>query len=244
MSSSDNLKVGFIKGGQLGKMLLEAAPTFNIRTLVMDSDPQCPCHNLCHEFVLGDEQSFDDVYAFGKKLDVLTFEYEHINVDALKKLQAEGLKVYPDPSILEIVQDKGRQKEFYKFRGIPTAEFRLISGRKELQACAGFLPAVQKTRKAGYDGKGIYKITTAQDMVAAFDEPSVLEKFIDFDKEIAVIAARNPEGKTVVYPTVEMLFHPTRWRNYVNVQARNKECLYYVVQVFLLFRIIIGILIH
>jgi 5-(carboxyamino)imidazole ribonucleotide synthase len=204
------LKVGFIKGGQLGKMLLEAAPAFDIRTFVLDNDPNCPCHNLCDQLVLGDESLFDDVYAFGKMVDILTFEYEHINIEALKKLKAEGLTIFPDPSILEMVQDKGKQKEFYKTNGIPTSEFRLINGRKDLESMMVFLPAVQKTRRAGYDGKGVHKINSADDLANAFDEPSVLEKFVDFDKEIAVIAARNDKGETVVYPTVEMVFHPTK----------------------------------
>ena len=204
------MKIGFIKGGQLGKMLLEAAPRFDIHSLVMDNDPECPCRHLCHEFVLGDAMNTGDVYAFGKKVDLLTFEYEHIDIEALKKLKTEGLAICPDPSILEIVQDKGRQKEFYRNRGIPTADFRLIAGRQELNACADFFPAVQKLRKNGYDGKGVCKVASLQDIAGAFDAPSVLERCVDFDKEIAVIIARNAKGQTAVYPTVEMMFHPMK----------------------------------
>ncbi len=203
-------KIGFIKGGQLAKMMLEAAAGFDIHSFVLDNDPQCPCRWLCHEFVLGDCLAFDDVYSFGKKVDLLTFEYEHINAQALKKLQAEGLAIYPDPRILEMVQDKGRQKEFFIAHQIPTAQFRLIGNRQALTAAADFFPAVQKTRTAGYDGRGVYKVHSTADIPGAFDGPSVLERCIDFDKEIAVLVARNVKGETAVYPTVEMVFHPVK----------------------------------
>lgn len=204
------LKIGFIKGGQLGKMMLQVAPSFDICSLVMDDDPNCPCRHLCHEFVLGDASNYDDVYAFGKKVELLTFEYEHVNVEALKKLKAEGLSVYPDPSILEMVQDKSAQKNFYRSHQIPTADFRLISNRAALKANEDLLPAMQKTCKAGYDGKGVFRIATREDIIKAFDEPSILERFVDFKKEIAVIVARNNNGEIVIYPTVEMVFHPTK----------------------------------
>lgn len=205
-----HLKLGLIKGGQLGRMILQSAPSFDIQSLVMDDDPHCPCHHLCHEFIKGDALSFDDVYAFGKKLDVLTFEYEHINVEALKKLKAEGLKIYPDPDIIGLVQDKGRQKEFYRQQEIPTADFKLIPDRQSLDAHTDFFPAVQKTCKAGYDGKGIYKLKDKADIPGGFDEPSILEKHIDFLKEISVLVARNINGEIAVYRPVEMVFHPTK----------------------------------
>jgi 5-(carboxyamino)imidazole ribonucleotide synthase len=203
------IRVGIIKGGQLGKMLLQEAASFDIHALVMDNDPHCPCRPLA-DFTEGDCNNFDDVYAFGKKVDVLTFEYEHINIEALKKLKSEGVVIHPDPSILEIVQNKATQKEFYRQNNIPTADFKLISNRLALRMHEDFLPAVQKTCKAGYDGKGVYKIASIGDMASAFDEPSVLEQFVDFQKEISVLMARNAKGQTVVYPTVEMEFHQTK----------------------------------
>jgi 5-(carboxyamino)imidazole ribonucleotide synthase len=205
-----NLKIGFIKGGQLGKMLLQAAPSFDVQSFVMDDDVNCPCRHLCYEFTQGDAMNFDDVYAFGKKVDVLTFEYEHIHVEALKKLKAEGLSIYPDPDIIELVQDKGRQKEFYRSHGIPTADFQIVPNRMALKACTEFFPAVQKTCKAGYDGKGIYKLKNEGDIPDAFNEPSVLEKHIDFDKELAIVVARNINGEIAVYRPVEMVFHPLK----------------------------------
>jgi 5-(carboxyamino)imidazole ribonucleotide synthase len=142
--------VGIIKGGQLGKMLLQEAASFDIHAMVMDNDAHCPCRHLA-EFTLGDCDSFDDVYAFGRKVDVLTFEYEHINVEALKKLKSEGVVIYPDPSIIEIVQNKAIQKEFYRQNGIPTAEFKVVNNRMALRMHEDFFPAVQKTCRAGYD---------------------------------------------------------------------------------------------
>jgi len=204
------LKLGLLKGGQLGRMMLQAAPAFDLQSYVMDDDAHCPCRYLCYEFTQGDAMNFDDVYAFAKKVDVLTFEYEHIHVEALKKLKAEGLTIYPDPAIIELVQDKGRQKEFYSSHGIPTADFQVVPNRVALKACAHLFPAVQKTCKAGYDGKGIFKIKSEKDIPDAFDEPCVLEKFIDFDKEIAIVVARNADGQVAVYRAVEMVFHPSR----------------------------------
>jgi 5-(carboxyamino)imidazole ribonucleotide synthase len=202
-------KVGIIKGGQLGKMLLQEAASFDIHALVMDNDAHCPCRPLA-DFTMGDCDQFDDVYAFGRKTDVLTFEYEHINVTALKKLKSEGIHVYPDPSIIEMVQNKAIQKEFYRRNGIPTADFKLVANRMALRMHEDFFPAIQKTCRAGYDGKGIYKINSSADMTGAFDEPCILEQWIDFQKEISVLIARNAQGQTAIYPTVEMMFHPQK----------------------------------
>ncbi len=208
--SNQRLRVGLIKGGQLGLMLLEVRRQFDIQTFVLDDDPNCPCRDLCDTFVQGDCLDFNDVYAFGKELDLLTFEYEHINIEALRKLQAEGVKVYPDPDILAIVQDKGTQKEFYRTHQIPTSPFYLIRDKEELKALAKQFPLVIKTRKAGYDGKGVLKLNTSAEIDKAFDEPCVVEAYVDFDKEISVVVARNTNGALEVYPTVEMVFHPTK----------------------------------
>ena len=205
-----HLKIGLIKGGQLGKMMLQVAPSFDVQSFVMDDDLNCPCRHLCYEFTQGDAMNFDDVYAFGKKVDVLTFEYEHIHVEALQKLKEDGLAIYPDPDIIELVQDKGRQKEFYRSHGIPTADFQIIPNRLALNACTDFFPAVQKTCKAGYDGKGIYKLKDESDIPGSFNEPSVLEKLIDFDKEIAIVLSRNIDGEIAVYRAVEMVFHRSK----------------------------------
>ena len=194
----------------MGRMLADAAVSFDARLSVMDDDPLCPCREVCRDLTQGNPLNYDDVYTFGKSVDVLTLEYEHVNAQALKQLEADGVAVHPSAAVIELVQDKGRQKEFYRASGIPTADFVLAANAAEIRAHKGFLPAVQKTRQAGYDGKGIHKIACAGDMDDAFDEPSVLERLVDLDKEIAVIVARNTKGETAVYPTVEMMFHPKR----------------------------------
>jgi 5-(carboxyamino)imidazole ribonucleotide synthase len=205
-----HLKFGLIKGGQLGKMMLQQAPSFDVQSYVMDNDAGCPCRHLCYDFTQGDAMNFDDVYAFGKKVDVLTFEYEHINVEALKLLKAEGLPIYPDPDIIELVQDRGRQKQFYASHGIPTADFQIVPNRLALKACSEFFPAVQKTCRAGYDGRGVFKLKGEEDIPDAFDAPSVLEKHVEFEKEISVILARNVHGEVAAYRAVEMMFHPVK----------------------------------
>lgn len=204
------LKVGFIKGGQLAKMMLQVAPSFDIHTLVMDDDQHCPCRYLCHEFISGDSMNFDDVLSFGRRVDVLTFEFEHVNVEALRQLKEQGVSVYPDPEILALVQDKGLQKEFYRKNNFPTADFRLVSNRHMLQTHHDFLPAVQKLCVGGYDGKGVKKLNSVDDIARAFDAPSVLEHLVDIDREIAIIVARNVSGEVAIYPAVEMVFHPTQ----------------------------------
>lgn len=205
-----NLKLGIIAGGQLGKMLIQEASKWDLHTLVLDPDPNCPASGIAHEHVMGNYLNFDDVYLFGKKVDLLTYEIENINVEALKQLQAEGLKVIPDPSILEIIQDKGLQKELYYKHHIPTAPFRLYQNKKEL-LCAleqGDLsyPFVQKLRKGGYDGRGVVVVHSQADEALIFDAPSVVEHKITIDKEIAIIAARNAGGEIQCFPSVEMVF--------------------------------------
>ncbi len=210
MTFRRGIRLGLIKGGQLGKMILQAAPSFDVHSVVMDNDPHCPCRHLCSEFVLGDSMNFSDVVSFGHKVDVLTVEFEHVNTEALLQLKKDGVHVYPDPFILAMVQNKAKQKEFYRTYGIPTAEYRLVPNRLGINAHLDFLPAIQKTCMAGYDGKGVYKIGSEEDLAGAFDQPSLLEHWVDVDREIAVLIARGIDGNTAIYPTVEMVFHPQK----------------------------------
>ncbi len=205
-----NLKLGIIKGGQLGRMFIQEALNYNIDCYVMDSEEDSPCSTLATQFFLGDAANFQHVYEFGKQVDILTIEFEHINIEALEKLKQEGLPIYPDPSILKIIQDKGYQKLFFQENKIPTADFVLCENKKEIEEKLDFYPAVQKTRTAGYDGKGIYKIKTPQQIKNAFNTPSVLEKMVDIEKEISVIIARDHNGKTAIYPVIELIFHPEK----------------------------------
>ncbi|CAN5493930.1 5-(carboxyamino)imidazole ribonucleotide synthase [soil metagenome] len=204
----NNLKLGILGGGQLGRMLLQKATDYNISNAVLDPDPAAPCKNISDEFTIGDFKDYDTVYKFGKKVDLLTIEIEHVNVEALEALEKEGVKVFPQPHIIKLVQDKGAQKIFYRTNKIPTAEFHLIENRQQLAEQENFLPYVQKLRMGGYDGRGVQVMKSVGDFEKGFDEPSVLEKYIPFEKEIAVIVARNESGEIKTFPVVEMEFNP------------------------------------
>lgn len=203
-----DFKLGILGGGQLGRMLIQEAINWNVTVHVLDPDKNAPCRNLCKEFELGSLQDFDTVYNFGKNLDMITIEIEKVNVDALEKLEEEGVKVYPQSRIIRLIQDKGMQKHFFKQNNIPTAPFQLISEPHELETSQINLPFIQKLRKDGYDGKGVKKILQPLDFSEAFTEPSLIEEWIDFEKEIAVIVARNVKGEITCFPCVEMEFNP------------------------------------
>jgi 5-(carboxyamino)imidazole ribonucleotide synthase len=200
--------VGIIGGGQLGRMLIQAGIDFNLSVKVLDPDPNAPCKDLCSQFVQGSLTDYDTVYNFGKGLDIVTIEIENVNTDALAKLEEEGVRVFPQPSIIKLIQDKRSQKLFYQQSGIPTADFILTETKEEVIDHLDFLPAVHKLGKAGYDGRGVQKIESQGDVYKAFDAPGVLEKMIDFEKEISVIVARSLSGDVSVFPVVELVFDP------------------------------------
>ena len=199
-------RVGILGGGQLGRMLLQAATNYTVETYVMENDDQCPAAHLCHHFVKGDIKDFNDVYAFGKNLDALTIEIENVNTEALEKLQSEGVKVYPHPSVLKTIRNKILQKEYYKKHEIPTPEYKVTANLAELKEAESFLPAVHKIGEGGYDGRGVQLLKTKEDLTKGFDAPAVLEKMVNIDKEIALMVAVNDKGETAVYPAVEMMF--------------------------------------
>lgn len=188
-------------------MLIQAGMNFNLHISVLDPDKDAPCKSIADEFKVGSLADFKTVYDFGKKVDVLTIEIEHVNVDALEKLAKEGVKVYPQPQVIKTIQDKGLQKLFYQKNKIPTSEFRLVDSKAELLQTAGLIPYFQKLRKGGYDGKGVKSIRNKTDFKKAFDAPSVLEKQVDIAKELSVIVARNASGDVKTYPAVELEFH-------------------------------------
>jgi len=201
-----NFTLGILGGGQLGRMLIQSGMDLNISFAVLDPDPDSPCSSLS-EFRQGSLTDYDSVLEFGKRCDLITIEIENVNTDALKALVRQNKKVFPQPEILELIQDKRRQKQFYRTHRIPTAEFILTENRENAYANASFLPAVNKLGRAGYDGRGVRILKTASDLDKAFDAPGLLEKWIDFEKEIAVIVARNERGEISSYPVVEMVFH-------------------------------------
>ncbi len=201
-------KIGVLGGGQLGRMLIQAAVDYNLHIGVMDPNPEAPCRWLAHDFVVGSLTDYDAVMAFGKDKDVLTIEIENVNADALAALQAEGKRVYPDPATIKMIQDKRSQKQFFESYKIPTAPFVLVESKADVYRHMGRLPMVQKLAKAGYDGRGVQVLRDAEQVEEAFDAPGLLEEFVPFEKEIAVIVARNLSGEVATFPVVEMVFHP------------------------------------
>ena len=207
---TSKLKLGIISGGQLGKMLIQEASKWDILTAVMDKDENCPAGKIASTYVKGSNLDFESVYRFGKMVDVLTFEIENVNTEALKRLKSEGLQISPDPEILELFQDKGLQKKFYLDNGIPTAPYRVCKSRQELLEMVEKgeikFPCVQKLCRGGYDGRGIAVFNGEKDVQNWLPGESIVEEKIEIDKEIAVIVARNKAGEIVCYPVVEMLF--------------------------------------
>ena len=200
------MKVGILGGGQLGRMLLQAAANYTVTTYVMENDAACPAAHLCHQFVLGDIKKFEDVYSFGKQLDALTIEIESVNVDALEQLEKEGVRVIPSAAAIRTIQNKILQKNLYIEAGIPTAPFVITERKTDLQQHINFLPAAHKLATGGYDGKGVQILNEEKDLDLAFDAPSVLEKKINIKQEIAILVACNEAGKTAIYPPAEMIF--------------------------------------
>ncbi|MCB0486868.1 MAG: 5-(carboxyamino)imidazole ribonucleotide synthase [Cyclobacteriaceae bacterium] len=204
-----DFKLGVLGGGQLGRMLIQSGIDFNITFSVLDPDASAPCHQIS-EFTQGKLTDYETVMAFGESCDLLTIEIENVNTKALKDLEKKGKKVFPQPDIIELIQDKRTQKEFFQKNGIPTAEFILTENRNEVKSNASFLPAVNKLGKEGYDGRGVQVLRDANDLDKAFDAPGLLEKLIDFEKEIAIIVAKNESGEVTTFPPVEMVFHPEK----------------------------------
>jgi 5-(carboxyamino)imidazole ribonucleotide synthase len=209
---TSNLKLGIIAGGQLGKMLIQEASKWDIITYVLDNDEDCPAGSIASHYIKGSNLDFHSVYQFGKMVDVLTFEIENVNIEALKKLKSEGHSIIPDPEILELIQDKGLQKEFYSKHGIPTSAYKIYeSGKAVLNGIENGeidFPFVQKLRKGGYDGRGVAVIIDKGDLKKLLLGASVIEEMVDIEKEISVIVARNRKGEIKCYPVVEMLFDP------------------------------------
>lgn len=202
------IKIGIVGGGQLGRMLIQSGIDLNIHFCVLDPDPKASCSKIS-EFTVGKLTDYDSVMAFGRQCDVITIEIENVNTRALRDLQREGKKVFPEPEIIELIQDKRKQKIFYKENGLPTAEFELTENSQEVLAKKAMIPMVNKLGKEGYDGRGVQIIRDEKSLSQAFDAPGLVEKLIDFKKEISVIVARNSAGEIKTFPAVEMMFHPT-----------------------------------
>jgi 5-(carboxyamino)imidazole ribonucleotide synthase len=211
---SSDFKLGILGGGQLGKMLLFDTRKFDIQTYVLDPSDEAPCKIACNHFYQGDLMDFDSVYNFGKKVDVLTFEIELVNLDALVKLEEEGLPVYPSPKTLKLIQNKGIQKDFYAQHSIPTAPYQRFENLQALKSAinnkqsAIQMPFVWKCTEFGYDGNGVKVVRKAADLDELPNVECIAEAMIPFKNELAVIVCRNPSGEIKTYPVVEMEFHP------------------------------------
>ncbi len=209
---SSDFKLGILGGGQLGKMLLYETRKFDIHTKVLEKTIDAPSKIACDEFILGDLMNFDDVYNFGKNVDVLTIEIENVNLDALEKLEDEGLSVYPPTKTLRTIQNKAKQKLFYVDNNIPTAPFSRFAYASEIKDSIenGGLefPFVWKAAQFGYDGQGVKVVRSMSDLEGLPEGECIAEEMIPFKNELAVIVVRNPNGDVVTYPVVEMEFHP------------------------------------
>ena len=211
---SSNFKLGILGGGQLGKMLLAETRKFDIQTYVLDPSDEAPCKIACNKFIQGSLTDFETVYNFGKLVDVLTFEIELVNLEALEKLESEGLKVYPSPKTLRLIQNKGIQKEFYLKNGIPTSKFEKYSSIQNLKSAIFSqqstikMPFVWKCTEFGYDGNGVKIVRTISDLDNLPNVECIAEEMIAFKNELAVIVVRNSLGEIKNYPVVEMEFHP------------------------------------
>ena len=201
------LQIGVLGGGQLGRMLIQAANSLDIQLHMLDPDPVAPCASIAYSFEVGSLTDYNTVLAFGQNKDLLTVEIENVNTDALRALEKQGVKVFPQPHILELIRDKGSQKQFYLDNGIPTAPFVFCEPHLPLNNPFGF-PVVHKLRTGGYDGKGVNIIQEASQLNDSFSEPSICEECIAFTKELSVLVARNEDRQTKCFPVVECEFNP------------------------------------
>lgn len=210
---SSRFKLGVLGGGQLGKMLLSETRKYDIHTCVLDPSAAAPGRLASNEFFQGDLNDYDAVYAFGKKVDVLTIEIEAVNIEALEKLESQGLEIHPSPRILRLIQDKATQKQFYKDNDIPTSDFEVFKNKADTVLAIASndwpMPVVWKAATGGYDGFGVNICRTKEDLGNIGDQKGILEEMVPFEKELAVVVARNKDGQTRSFPVVEMEFHPT-----------------------------------
>ncbi len=208
---SSNKKIGILGGGQLGKMLLASTRKWNITTHVLDPNNNAPANLCCNNFICGDYKDFDTVYKFGKNLDLITYEIEHVNLKALIKLKEEGVKIYPSPENLRVIQNKYLQKKFYIENDIPTAKYLFFKSKNDIIKAISSkkikFPFVWKSTSMGYDGFGVKIVKNIQDFDRLNDLECICEDLVKLDKELAVIVCRNPNGEIVTYPTVEMEFN-------------------------------------
>ena len=209
---SSDFKLGILGGGQLGKMLLTETRKFDIQTLVLEPSEEAPARYSCNAFYKGSLMDYDTVYQFGKMSNLLTIEIENVNLDALDVLESEGLPIFPSPKTLRLIQNKGRQKDFYVENNIPTSPHQrfvdLNDLRKSLEKDELEFPFVWKCAQFGYDGNGVKIVRSTIDLINLPEVECIAEQMVPFKNELAVIVARSVSGEVKTYPVVEMEFHP------------------------------------
>lgn len=207
----ENRTIGILGGGQLGKMILDVSNRWDLKVFVLDPDINCPSSKLCSKFFKGNLMDFDTVVEFGKNVDLITIEIENVNVEALKFLQTQGKKVYPQPSVIEIIQDKSKQKEFYANNKIPTSSYLSCNGINEIKTLISrgdiSFPFIWKASQMGYDGYGVNKISNTEDLEKLNDCHCIIEDVISIQKELSVMVGSRKSGEMVSYPSVEMEFN-------------------------------------
>ena len=221
--TGDTFRLGILGGGQLGRMFIQEAANFDVQVHILDESSNGPAGQLATSFTKGDITNYEDVFNFGKSLDLLTVEIENVNIKALFDLEKIGLKVFPQPHVLSTIKDKGTQKEFYRKHNLPTSEFQFLDENTPISELEKRIPFVQKLRTGGYDGRGVQLIKNNDDLLNAFTEPSIAEDLIDFEKELSVIVARNERGETAVFPTVECEFSDANLVEYLFSPADVSE---------------------
>ena len=221
--TGDTFRLGILGGGQLGRMFIQEAANFDVQVHILDESSNGPAGQLATSLTKGDITNYEDVFNFGKSLDLLTVEIENVNIKALFDLEKIGLKVFPQPHILSTIKDKGTQKEFYRKHNLPTSEFQFLDENTPISELEKRIPFVQKLRTGGYDGRGVQLIKNSDDLLNAFTEPSIAEDLIDFEKELSVIVARNERGETAVFPTVECEFNDANLVEYLFSPADVSE---------------------
>ena len=206
-------RIGILGGGQLGKMLAQAGSRWDLDIRILDKSPDQPAGKVVSKFVQGDFTDYETVLSFGQEVDVITIKIENVNTEALMVLEGQGKEVYPQPNVIDLIKDKGLQKEFYRKKKLPTSDFELYDSAREIKedVFSGKLqlPFVQKSRTEGYDGRGIKVVKNHDDIGDLLQTKSVVESLVDIDKELAVIVARSVSGEVTIFPAVEMTFHPT-----------------------------------
>ena len=207
----ENRIIGILGGGQLGKMVLDVANKWGLQVYILDSNEKCPSSKLCSKFFQGDLMDFDTVVNFGKMVDILTIEIENVNVEALKFLESNSLEVLPQSKVIEIIQDKSKQKEFYNNNQIPTSSYKIFAGKNELKESVSkgeiSLPFIWKASRMGYDGYGVNKISNNKDLEKIDDCHCIVEELISIKKELSVMVASRKSGELINYPAVEMEFN-------------------------------------